>query len=130
MTTGKKPWSGRFQKSTAGNVEKFTSSIHYDRRLYSYDIEGSIAHATMLAGQNIISQKEAKKIVSTLKDILKDIEKGKLKFMAADEDIHMAIEKELIKRIGETGGKLHSARSRNDQIVLDVRLYLRAEIKK
>jgi len=84
----------------------------------------------MLAGQNIISQKEAKKIVSTLKDILKDIEKGKLKFMAADEDIHMAIEKELIKRIGETGGKLHSARSRNDQIVLDVRLYLRAEIKK
>ncbi|KQC09813.1 MAG: argininosuccinate lyase [Smithella sp. SDB] len=130
MTTGKKPWSGRFQQSTAGDVEEFTSSIHFDRRLYSYDIEGSIAHATMLAGQNIISQKEAKKIVSTLKEILKDIEKGKLKFMAADEDIHMAIEKELIRRIGETGGKLHSARSRNDQIVLDVRLYLRAEIKK
>ncbi|KUG24214.1 argininosuccinate lyase [hydrocarbon metagenome] len=129
MTTGKKPWSGRFQKSTAGNVEKFTSSIHYDQRLYSYDIEGSIAHATMLAGQNIISKKEAQKIVSTLKNILQDIEKGKFKFKTADEDIHMAIEKELTKRIGETGGKLHAARSRNDQIVLDVRLFMRAEIK-
>lgn len=129
MATGKKPWSGRFQKSTAGNVEKFTSSIHYDQRLYSYDIEGSIAHAMMLAGQNIISKKEAQKIVSTLKNILQDIEKGKFKFNHADEDIHMAIEKELTKRIGEAGGKLHSARSRNDQIVLDVRLFLRAEIK-
>jgi argininosuccinate lyase len=129
MATGKKPWSGRFQKSTAGNVEKFTSSIHYDQRLYFYDIEGSIAHATMLAGQNIISKKEAQEIVSTLKNILQDIEKGKFKFKTADEDIHMAIEKELTKRIGEAGGKLHSARSRNDQIVLDVRLFLRAEIK-
>ena len=129
MATGKKPWSGRFQKSTAGNVEKFTSSIHYDQRLYFYDIEGSIAHATMLAGQNIISKKEAQEIVSTLKNILQDIEKGKFKFTTADEDIHMAIEKELTKRIGEAGGKLHSARSRNDQIVLDVRLFLRAEIK-
>ena len=129
MATGKKPWSGRFQKATAGNVEKFTSSIHYDQRLYPYDIEGSIAHATMLAQQNIISKNEASKIVSALKNILKDIEKGKFKFKPADEDIHMAIEKELIKRIGETGGKLHSARSRNDQIVLDVRLFLRTEIK-
>ena len=129
MAIGKKPWSGRFQKPTAGNVEKFTSSIHYDRRLYPYDIEGSIAHATMLAGQKIISKNESAKIVSALKNILKDIEKGKFKFNPADEDIHMAIEKELISRIGETGGKLHSARSRNDQIVLDVRLFLRAEIK-
>ncbi|PKN38310.1 MAG: argininosuccinate lyase [Deltaproteobacteria bacterium HGW-Deltaproteobacteria-2] len=129
MATGKKPWSGRFQKATAENVEKFTSSIHYDKRLYPYDIEGSIAHATMLAGQNIISKNEAVKIVSALKNILKDIEKGKFKFNTADEDIHMAVEKELIKRIGETGGKLHSARSRNDQIALDVRLFLRAEIK-
>ena len=129
MATGKKPWSGRFQKATAENVEKFTSSIHYDQRLYPYDIEGSIAHATMLAGQNIISKNEAAKIVSALKNILKDIEKGKFKFNTADEDIHMAVEKELIKRIGETGGKLHSARSRNDQIVLDVRLFLRTEIK-
>jgi argininosuccinate lyase len=129
MAIGKKPWSGRFQKPTAPNVEKFTSSIHYDQRLYPYDIEGSIAHATMLAGQSIISKNEAAKIVSALNNILKDIEKGKFIFNPADEDIHMAIEKELIKRIGETGGKLHSARSRNDQIVLDVRLFLRTEIK-
>ena len=129
MAIGKKPWSGRFQKPTAKNVEKFTSSIHYDQRLYPYDIEGSIAHATMLAEQNIISKDEAAKIVSALKNILKDIEKGKINFSPADEDIHMAIEKELINRIGETGGKLHSARSRNDQIVLDVRLFLRTEIK-
>ncbi len=129
MAIGKKPWSGRFQKPTAPNVEKFTSSIHYDRRLYPYDIEGSVAHATMLAKQNIISKNEAARIVSALKNILKDIEKGKITFSPADEDIHMAIERELINRIGETGGKLHSARSRNDQIVLDVRLFLRTEIK-
>jgi len=129
MAIGKKPWSGRFQKPTAGSVEKFSSSIHYDRRLYPYDIEGSIAHATMLARQKIISGSESVKIVSALKNILKDIEKGKFKFSPADEDIHMAIERELISRIGEAGGKLHSARSRNDQIVLDVRLFLRAEIK-
>jgi argininosuccinate lyase len=129
MAIGKKPWSGRFQKSTAPNVEKFTSSIHYDQRLYPYDIEGSVAHATMLARQNIISKAESAKIVSALKNILKDIEKGKFKFSPADEDIHMAIERELISRIGEVGGKLHSARSRNDQIVLDVRLFLRMEIK-
>jgi len=129
MAIGKKPWGGRFQKSTAPNVEKFTSSIHYDQRLYPYDIEGSVAHATMLAKQNIISKNEAAKIVSALKNILKDIEKEKFKFSPADEDIHMAIERELISRIGEIGGKLHSARSRNDQIVLDVRLFLRTEIE-
>lgn len=129
MATGKKPWGGRFQKQTAKNVEEFTSSIHYDQRLYRYDIEGSIAHATMLAGQNIISKNEATKIVSALKNILKDIEKGKIIFNPSDEDIHMAIEKELTRRIGETGGKLHTARSRNDQVVLDVRLFLRTEIK-
>jgi argininosuccinate lyase len=128
MATGKKPWSGRFQKPTALSVEKFTASIHYDKRLYPYDIEGSIAHATMLAEQKIISKGEAAKIAAALKDILKDIEKGKFTFNPADEDIHMAIEKELISRIGEAGGKLHSARSRNDQIVLDVRLFLRKEI--
>ena len=129
MAIGKKPWSGRFQKPTARNVERFTSSIHYDQRLYPYDIEGSVAHATMLAQQNIISKDEAEKIVSTLKSILKDIKKGKITLSAADEDIHMAIERELVNRIGEVGGKLHSARSRNDQIVLDVRLFLRTEIK-
>ena len=129
MADRKKPWGGRFQKPTAKSVEKFTSSIHYDQRLYRYDIEGSIAHATMLAGQGIIGKAEAQKIVSALKNILADIEKGKIKFNASDEDIHMAIEKELTRRIGETGGKLHTARSRNDQIALDARLFLRAEIE-
>jgi len=129
MADRKKPWGGRFQKPTAKSVEKFTSSIHYDQRLYRYDIEGSIAHATMLASQGIIGRTEAQKIVSALKSILAEIEKGKIKFNPSDEDIHMAIEKELIRRIGETGGKLHTARSRNDQITLDARLFLRAEIE-
>jgi len=129
MTDGKKPWGGRFRKPTAKNVEKFTSSIHYDQRLYRYDIEGSIAHASMLASQGIIGKPEAQKIVSALKSVLADIEKGEIKFSVSDEDIHMAIEKELTRRIGETGGKLHTARSRNDQVTLDARLFLRAEIE-
>jgi argininosuccinate lyase len=129
MADKKKPWGGRFQKPTAKNVEKFTSSIHFDQRLYRYDIEGSIAHATMLAAQGIISHLEAQKIVSALKNILADIEKGKINFKISDEDIHMAIEKELTRRIGLIGGKLHTARSRNDQIALDVRLFLRTEIE-
>ncbi len=128
MAESKKPWAGRFQEATAKSVEKFTCSLHYDSRLYHFDIEGSIAHATMLADSGIISRKEAAAIVRGLKSILRDIEKGRFVFDAADEDIHMAIEKELIQRIGEAGGKLHTARSRNDQIALDVRLFLRAEI--
>lgn len=129
MSAGKKPWSGRFQEKTARSVEQFTASIHYDQRLYPFDIEGSIAHATMLAEQKIIPKKDSLKIISALKQIQRDIQKGKMVFDIADEDIHMAIEKELIRRIGEAGGKLHSARSRNDQVALDVRLYLRSEIK-
>ncbi|PKN20592.1 MAG: argininosuccinate lyase [Deltaproteobacteria bacterium HGW-Deltaproteobacteria-6] len=128
MANTKKPWAGRFEEATAKSVEKFTCSLHYDSRLYRYDIEGSIAHATMLAESGIISRKEAAAIVRGLKSILSDIEKGGFVFDPADEDIHMAIEKELIKRIGAGGGKLHTARSRNDQIALDVRLFLRAEI--
>jgi argininosuccinate lyase len=129
MGNAKKPWSGRFQKTTAASVEKFTASIHFDQRLYPFDIEGSVAHAIMLAKQNIITKKEALKIISNLKKIGKDIEAGKMKFDMADEDIHMAIERELTKRIGAIGGKIHSGRSRNDQVVLDTRLYLRSEIK-
>ena len=126
----KKPWGGRFQKPTAKNVEKFTASIHYDKRLYSYDIEGSIAHVTMLAGQGIISREEAAKILKALENILKDMDQSKISYNQSDEDIHMVIERELIKRTGEIGGKLHTARSRNDQIVLDVRLFLRDKIDK
>jgi argininosuccinate lyase len=128
MAESKKPWAGRFGEATAKSVEKFTGSLHYDQRLYRYDIEGSIAHATMLADSGIIARKEAAAIIRGLKGILNDIEKGNVVFDPADEDIHMAIEKELIRRVGEAGGKLHTARSRNDQIALDVRLFLRAEI--
>lgn len=128
MANTKKPWAGRFKEATAKSVEKFTCSLHYDSRLYRYDIEGSIAHATMLADCRIISRKESAAIIRGLKTILSDIEDGKFVFDPADEDIHMAIEKELIRRVGDAGGKLHTARSRNDQIALDVRLFLRTEI--
>ncbi len=128
MANTKKPWAGRFVEATAKNVEKFTCSLHYDSRLYRYDIEGSVAHATMLAESGIIARKEAIAIIQGLKSILSDIEQGLFVFDPADEDIHMAIEKELIRRVGDAGGKLHTARSRNDQIALDVRLFLRAEV--
>jgi len=123
-----KPWGGRFSEDTDKEVESFTASLQYDRRLYRYDIEGSIAHARMLARQGIIQKGESRAIIAGLKGILKDIEDETFFFNPDDEDIHMAIEKALIVRIGEVGGKLHSARSRNDQVALDARLYLRAEI--
>ena len=127
MADNKKPWAGRFGEATAKSVEKFTSSLSYDSRLYRYDIEGSIAHATMLADCGIITRKASAGIIRGLKAILSDIGKGRFVFDPGDEDIHMAIEKELIRRTGEAGEKLHTARSRNDQIALDVRLFLRAE---
>jgi argininosuccinate lyase len=130
MTTQKKPWGGRFQEPTDKDVEAFTASIHFDRRLYRQDIEGSIAHARMLASQKIITKKEEKSILAGLKTIGKDIEAGRFVFNPDDEDIHMAIEKSLISRIGKAGGKLHTGRSRNDQVSLDVRLYLRDEIRR
>ena len=130
MTTQKKPWGGRFQEPTDKDVEAFTASIHFDRRLYRQDIEGSIAHARMLASQKIITKKEEKAILAGLKTIGKDIEAGRFVFNPDDEDIHMAIEKSLISRIGKAGGKLHTGRSRNDQVSLDVRLYLRDEIRR
>jgi argininosuccinate lyase len=128
MADNKKPWAGRFGEATAKSVEAFTCSLHYDSRLYRYDIEGSLAHAAMLAEAKILSRKEEAAIVRGLKGILRDMEQGAFVFDPADEDIHMAVEKELIRRIGSAGGKLHTARSRNDQIALDVRLFLRAEI--
>jgi len=123
-----KPWGGRFSEDTDKEVEAFTASLHYDRRLYRHDIEGSIAHARMLARQGIVQKSECRQIIAGLKEILKDIEEDRFFFNPDDEDIHMAIEKALTVRIGEVGGKLHSARSRNDQVALDTRLYLRAEI--
>ncbi len=131
MTKGKarKLWSGRFEGGMAASVENFTASIGVDRRLYRYDIAGSIAHARMLARQRIISRREGQKIVGGLKAIQREIEKGDFSFSPADEDIHMNIERRLTQRIGAAAGKLHTARSRNDQVVLDMRLYLREEIR-
>ncbi len=127
----KKPklWGGRFAANTADSVESFTASIAIDARLYRHDIMGSIAHAKMLAKQRIISSSDAGKIVRGLQAIEREIENGKFAFSAADEDIHMNIERRLSERIGSAGGKLHTARSRNDQVALDMRLFLRDEVK-
>jgi len=124
----KKLWGGRFAGRTAGSVEAFTASIDVDKRLYRHDIAGSIAHARMLAKQRIISQREARRIARGLEAIQREIEEGKFRFSIADEDIHMNIERRLIAKIGKAGEKLHTARSRNDQVALDMRLYLREEL--
>ncbi len=123
----KKAWQGRFTEKTSGIVESFTESISFDRRLWKYDIEGSIAHAQTLARQGIITHNEAKKITISLRQIAREIESGKFSFREDLEDIHMNIEAALIQKIGDVGRKLHTARSRNDQVALDLRLYLRAE---
>ena len=128
MKTREKPWGGRFSEPTDRQVEAFTSSLHYDRRLYRCDIEGSIAHARMLARQGIVTKGEARAICAGLREILAEMEAGTFPFHPDDEDIHMAIENALTERIGGAGGKLHTGRSRNDQIALDIRLYLRDEI--
>lgn len=125
----KKPWGGRFHESTNKLVEAFTASIEFDKRLFRYDIEGSIAHAKMLAKQGIITKNDEKVIVTALKDIQQDIGKGNFAFNPEDEDIHMAIEKALTVKAPEAGAKLHAGRSRNDQVALDLRLYLREEIE-
>lgn len=125
----KKPWAGRFTQPTDAFVEAFTASIDFDQRLYRYDIQGSMAHARMLARQGIIAADEAAAIIAGLEGILADIEQGRFEFSVALEDIHMNIEARLIERIGPVGGKLHTARSRNDQVALDVRLYLRDEVR-
>jgi argininosuccinate lyase len=125
----KKPWSGRFKKKTSQSVETFTESISFDARLWKYDIQGSIAHAHMLGRQGIITKKESEKIVRGLKSVEKEIKAGTFIFRTDLEDIHMNIEASLMEKIGETGGKLHTARSRNDQVALDLRLYLRDEIQ-
>jgi len=123
-----KPWGGRFTESTDAFVEAFTASINFDKRLYRHDIAGSIAHARMLAHVGIISNDECKRIVQGLEDIRTDIERGDFAWSVALEDIHMNIEARLIDRIGDTGKKLHTGRSRNDQVATDIRLYLRDEI--
>ena len=123
-----KLWGGRFQKETDRMVDDFHSSIYFDYRLYRYDIIGSMAHAKMLAKVGIISRQEAEALISGLTGILEDIEAGRVEFSVAAEDIHMNVEQLLIASIGEVGKKLHTARSRNDQVALDVRMYLRDEL--
>ena len=119
-----KLWGGRFQKNTDQKVDDFNSSIRFDQRMYRQDIRGSIAHAKMLGKQGIIPAADAEKIVNGLTDILADIEAGKIQFEIDAEDIHMNIEKILTERIGEAGKCLHTGRSRNDQVALDIRMYL------
>ena len=123
-----KLWAGRFQKETDTLVNDFNSSINFDARLYKQDITGSIAHATMLGKQGIIAQSDADQIINGLKAILADIEAGEVEFTMENEDIHMNIEAILTQRIGEDGKRLHTARSRNDQVALDFRLYVKEEI--
>ena len=122
-----KMWAGRFEKALDKQADDFNSSIHFDCRMYKQDITGSMVHATMLANQGIISKTEAEVIINGLSSILEDIENGSLAIDMDAEDIHMFVESELTKRIGDNGKKLHTARSRNDQVALDIRLYLFAE---
>ncbi len=120
-------WAGRFQKALNEKADDFNSSIRFDCRMFKQDIQGSIAHATMLVKQGILPQEDLTKIVEGLTGILADIEEGTLPFDSKAEDIHMFIEGELTKRIGDAGKRLHTARSRNDQVAVDIRLYLRDE---
>jgi len=123
-----KLWSGRFEQDPDALTEELNASIDYDVRLFREDITGSIAHAHMLAKKGIISQEDAEKIVPALRDIMEDIASGALTFTKDTEDIHMSVETELTRRIGDAGKRLHTARSRNDQVALDFRMYLMREI--
>ena len=123
-----KLWGGRFTKETNKLVESFNESLSFDHRFYKQDIRGSIAHVKMLAKQNILTDDERDKIIEGLNSIEKDIESGVLKFDDGSEDIHSYVEAHLIERIGDTGKKLHTGRSRNDQVALDMKLYVRDEI--
>jgi argininosuccinate lyase len=124
-----KLWQGRFREGTSKLVESFTASIRFDQRLYRYDIEGSMAHCRMLSQQGLLSREEEDTLIQGLGEILREIERGSFVFDEAQEDVHMAIEQLLIEKVGEVGGKLHTGRSRNDQVALDIRLFLRDEIK-
>jgi argininosuccinate lyase len=126
----KKPWQGRFSEETDRSVEAFTSSISVDKRLYPHDIRGSIAHCRMLAKVGIITDEEAGQLINGLKEIKSELDCGTFKFDDSLEDIHMHIEMRLLEKVGKVAQKLHTARSRNDQVILDVRMYLRSETKR
>ncbi|MBQ3054145.1 MAG: argininosuccinate lyase [Clostridia bacterium] len=122
-----KLWGGRFQKSTDAKVDDFNSSVRFDYKMYKQDILGSIAHSKMLGKQGIIPKEDSTLIAETLMEILQEIEDGKVEFMIDAEDIHMNIEKLLTDKIGDAGKRLHTARSRNDQVALDIRMYLKEQ---
>ena len=122
---GHKAWAGRFAARTHPLVERFTTSLPVDQRLYAFDIEGSIAHCRMLVKQRIIPRRDGDRIGAALRSILREFERGRFRAVPEDEDVHMAVERRLLEKIGPTAGKLHTARSRNDQVALDVRLYQR-----
>ncbi|MEG2324417.1 MAG: argininosuccinate lyase [Anaerovoracaceae bacterium] len=124
-----KLWKGRFSKAATSSADEFNASIEFDQRLYKEDIQGSIAHATMLGKQGIITEAESDLLVKTLSEIEKDIDAGKVEFTVECEDIHMNIETVLTQRVGDVGKKLHTARSRNDQVAVDLRLYLKKDIE-
>lgn len=121
-------WDGRFEKKIDSRTNDFNSSIKFDHKMYKHDIKGSMAHAKMLSKQGIIGQDDKEKILKGLEEILEDIESGNLKLDPNAEDIHMFVEAELTKRIGQSGKKLHTARSRNDQVALDIKMYLKDAI--
>ena len=123
-------WKGRFQKELDKQTNDFNASISFDSRMAQQDIRGSIAHATMLGRQGIIDEAESGKIVAALRQIALELESGKLAIDRTAEDIHTFVEAELTKRIGDSGKRLHTARSRNDQVALDLRLYLLDESEK
>ncbi|HKY62418.1 MAG TPA: lyase family protein, partial [bacterium] len=124
----KKLWGGRFKNRTLEEVDAFNASVGFDRKLYPYDIAGSIAHAKMLAKCKILTAAEAKKIVAGLQVIYRDIAQGRFRWDVAKEDVHLNIESKLTERIGPAGAKLHTARSRNDQVATDLRLYTRDHV--
>ena len=117
-----KAWSGRFREPTHRLVEAFTSSVTVDRRLYAEDIQGSIAHCKTLEKARVLTSSETRTIVRALEAVKTELDRGRFKFVPQDEDIHMAVERRLTELIGPLGGKLHTGRSRNDQVTLDVRL--------
>ena len=125
---GNRVWGGRFREETDEIFDRFNASLGFDKRLYSQDIRGSLAHCRMLAKQKIISRKEAKQILAALKEIKGEMDQGLFPFARTDEDIHSAVERALVERTGSIGEKLHTGRSRNDQVSLDVRLYVREAI--
>ena len=122
-------WGGRFTEATDSSAYRFNQSIFFDKRMYAEDIEGSIAHAEMLGAQGIISEKDRDSIVSGLKQIREDIESGRLEISEEYEDIHSFMESVLTERIGEAGKRLHTGRSRNDQVALDMKLYTRNRVR-